>query len=108
MNKELDAVRKKFGVPLAAAAGGGGGGGGRGAAPVDPENVLARTSTLKNSIMSVWETPSAALVRQYDQVKLELPKAVTSANAVLSRAAAVSQQLKQYDITLTVPSPPTP
>ncbi|HEY5063175.1 MAG TPA: hypothetical protein VII52_16665, partial [Gemmatimonadaceae bacterium] len=108
LSAELDTIRHKFGVPLVAAAGGRGGGGGRGAAPVDPENVLARASTLKNSIMSVWETPSPALVRRYGQVKSELPKAVTAATRVLSRAAAVSQQLEHYDITLTVPSLPPP
>ena len=52
LNKDLDALRKKFGVPLnapAAAGRGGGGGGGRGGA-VDPDNVLARTSGLKTQI----------------------------------------------------------
>ena len=106
LQKEFDAARKKFGVPLNANAaggrGGGGGGGGRGGA-VDPDNVLAKTSALKNSIMSFWEAPSGALVRQYNEVKLSMPKAVTDANAVLTHAAAVSQSLKKYDITLTVP-----
>jgi len=74
----------------------------RGAAP-DPENVLARTSALKNSLMGVWESPSAATVRQYSDVRVALPKAVADANALLSRAAALSQTLKTYDITLTVP-----
>jgi hypothetical protein len=106
VNKELDAVRKKFGVPLPVApAGGRGGGGGRGAAAPDPENVLARTSTLKNAIGGVWEAPSASLVRQYNQSKLEMPKAVSEANTVLTRAAGLSQTLKKYDITLTVPPP---
>jgi len=106
LNKEFDAVRKKFGVPLNAggAGRGGGGGGGRGAA-ADPENVLARTSGLKNQLMSVWEAPSASMVRQYTEVKLAMPKAVTDANALLTRAASVSQALKKYDITLTVPPP---
>jgi hypothetical protein len=104
LNKDLEAVRKKFGVPLnaPAAAGRGGGGGGRGGA-VDPDNVLLRASTLKTQIMGIWETPSASLVRQYNEVKLALPKAVTDANALLGRAAGVSQSLKKYDITLDVP-----
>jgi hypothetical protein len=105
LNKDLDALRKKFGVPLnAPAAGGrgGGGGGGRGGA-VDPDNVLARTSTLKAQLMGIWETPSASMVRQYNEAKLAMPKAVTDANALLGRAAGVSQALKKYDITLTVP-----
>jgi photosystem II stability/assembly factor-like uncharacterized protein len=104
LNKEYESVRKKFGVPLstAPAGGRGGGGGGRGGA-ADPDNVLARTSALKNSLMSVWEAPSGALVRQYNEVKLAMPKAVADANALLTRAAGISQALKKYDITLSVP-----
>jgi len=102
--KDMDATRKKFGVPLNANAGGrGGGGGGRGAGP-DPENVFARGSGLKQSLMGVWEAPSAAMVRQYNEVKLTLPKAVADANALLARGASLSQALKKYDITLNVPS----
>jgi hypothetical protein len=36
-------------------------------------------------------------------VKLTLPKAVSDANALLTRAASLSQTLKKYDITLNVP-----
>jgi hypothetical protein len=102
--KDMDATRKKFGVPLNQNAGGrgGGGGGGRGGA-VDPENVLARESGLKQALMGVWEAPSASMVRQYNEVKLTLPKAVSDANALLTRAASLSQTLKKYDITLNVP-----
>ena len=104
LSKQIDSVRVKFGVPLPAPVGrGGGGGGGRGGA-VDPENVFARTSALKQSLMGVWEPPSAASVRQYNELKLSLPKAVAEANAVLARAATVSQALKKYDVTLTVPA----
>jgi len=102
LNKDLEALRKKFGVPLNAPAAAGRGGGGRGGA-VDPDNVLARTSSLKTQIMGIWETPSAALTRQYNEVKLALPKAVADANALLGRASGISQTLKKYDITLDVP-----
>jgi hypothetical protein len=101
LKKQVDSVRTRFGVPLPAP-GGRGGGGGRGGA-VDPENVFARTSALKQSLMGVWEPPSAAAVRQYNEVKLALPKAIADANAILARAATVSQALKRYDVTLTVP-----
>jgi hypothetical protein len=103
--KDMDATRKKFGVPLnqnVGGRGGGGGGGGRGGA-VDPENVFARASGLKQSLMGVWEAPSASMVRQYNDVKLTLPKATADANALLGRAASLSQALKKYDITLNVP-----
>jgi len=100
--KDMDATRVKFGVPLNPPGGRGGGGGGRGAGP-DPENVFARGSGLKQSLMGVWEAPSAAMVRQYNEVKLTLPKAVADANALLVRGASLSQALKKYDITLNVP-----
>jgi hypothetical protein len=106
LNKEFDAIRKKFGVPTNAAAGGrgggGGGGGGRGGA-VDPENVLARTSTLKTQLAGVWEAPSAASVSQYNSVKVALPKAVADGNAFLGKASAVSQALAKYGVTIKVP-----
>src|SRR5262249_54903949 len=71
LNKEFDAVRKKFGVPFPAAGAGGGrggGGGGRGGG-ADPDNVLARVTAVKGSIMSIWETPSGSLVKQYGDAK---------------------------------------
>ncbi len=105
LNKEFDAIRKKFGVPTNAGAGGrgGGGGGGRGGA-VDPENVLARTSTLKTQLAGVWEAPSAASVHQYNDVKLALPKAVAEANAFFGKANAVSQTLAKYGVTIKIPA----
>jgi photosystem II stability/assembly factor-like uncharacterized protein len=106
LSKDFESLRKRFGVPLPVpAAGGRGGGGGRGGPPPDPENILARTATLKNQLMGIWETPSAAMVAQYTEAKTDLPKAISDANAWLTRAAAVSQALKKYDITLTVPPP---
>jgi len=94
-------------VPLPAPnAGGRGGGGGRGGAPVDPENVFARATALKTGLMAIWEAPSAASVRQYNEVKLGLPKATSDASALLTRASAMSQTLKKYDITLNVPAVP--
>jgi photosystem II stability/assembly factor-like uncharacterized protein len=106
--KEYDAVRKKFGVPAAAPAaggrGGGGGGGGRGGGGADPENVLARVAAVKGQIMGIWETPSDALVRQYNDVKAALPKALADANAVVNKVPAMSAALKSYNLTLTVPA----
>jgi len=101
--KDFDSLRKRFGVPFPAPGAGGRGGGGRGGPPPDPENVLARTTTLKNQLMSIWETPSAAMVAQYDEVKTDLPKAVADANAWLRRAIILGQALGKYDITLKVP-----
>jgi hypothetical protein len=102
---EFDAVRVKFGVPIAAAAGRGGGGGGGGRGGANPENVLASTSALKVEISGIWESPSDATVRQSAAEKLALQKAVADANTFLAKATAMSESLKPYDIVLTVPTP---
>ena len=117
LNRDFNAVRVKFGV-AAGSAGGGGGAGGRGAggggggggggrgggggAP-DPANVFGKVSTLKGSIMGIWELPSTTLVGQYNEVKLAFPTAMTQANSVLSRARTLSQTLQGHGITLRVP-----
>ena len=49
--------------------------------------------------------PSDTLMKQYTDVKLALPKAIADANAFLLKAMTMSQALKKYDITLTVPAP---
>jgi hypothetical protein len=97
LNKDLQNTGKKFGVPIVAAAGRG-----RGAAP-DPANVLARTADLKNQLAGVWESPSASMTRQAAAVQAELPRAIAEANALLTRAAALSRTLNGYGVTLTVP-----
>jgi hypothetical protein len=128
-NKDFDALRAKFGVPLSAGGGGGGrggggGGGGRGgapgaaapptapppgqaAAPADDgsADLLGRAGAAKNAISGIWEWPSDALLREYNAVKLGLPKAMIDANAFLVRATAMSVTLKKNDITLNVPAP---
>ena len=78
---------------------------GRGAGP-DPENVYGRAAALRTSLIGIWETPSAALTRQYSELKVELPKAVAEANAVLTRAGTLSQTLKRSGIDFSPPSPP--
>lgn len=108
LNKDYENVRKKFGVPSnaggAGGRGGAGGGGGRGGAPVDPDNVLAKTAQLRNAVSGVWETPSSTLSRQYSEVKVELPAAITAANGVLARANAMAATLKKYDIQFNPPA----
>jgi hypothetical protein len=120
-NKEFDALRVKFGVPVVAGGGGGGrgggGGGGRGGGgaagaaagtepAVDPTlDLLGRTGDVKNAISGIWEWPSESLMKEYSAVKLGLPKAITEANGWLVRAMTMSQTLRKYDITLNVPVP---
>jgi hypothetical protein len=84
------------------AGGGGGGGGGRGGN--DPANVLGRVTTAKNNILGIFESPSASVVRQANDAKNALPKAIAEANAVLTQAAVLSATLKPLGVTLTVPA----
>jgi hypothetical protein len=111
VNKEFDAVRVKFGVPppppqAGGGRGGGGGGGGRGGGAGGPSpDLVSRTATVKSQIANIWEMPSDALLKQYQDVMQSLPKAIAEANALLVKAMPLSQALKKYDVTLTVPSP---
>jgi hypothetical protein len=87
----------------AQAAGGPGPGGPGGGGPAT--DIVSRVGSVKSGMMAFTEMPSAAVVKQYDDVKVALPKAVADANALLLRAMTMSQTLKKYDITLTVPAP---
>ncbi len=105
VQKEFDTVREKFGVPVAAGGGGGGRGGGRGGGGGAGENVLARAGTVKGRIMSFYDMPSDAMMAQYADVRVALPRAVTEANTFLGRAQALSQALAKHGVTLTVAPP---
>ena len=102
LNKSFDALRPKFGVPMAAG-GGGGGRGGRGGG--DPRNALARAGAVKGQIAGVWESPSAGASRQASEARSALQGAITEANGFLARARTMSQTLKRYSVTLDVPAP---
>ncbi len=103
LNKDYEAVRVKFGVPVGPpAAGRGGGGGGRGGGAAD-QNVLARVGAAKAAIMSIWEAPSDAVTRQAATARMQLMAAITEANGVIARARTVSAALKAHNVTLNVP-----
>ncbi len=104
LNRDYEAQRVKFGVPTPTPAGGGRGGGFGGFGAPDPTNLVARIGAVKASIMSFWEPPSTALVRQYEEVTPALARAITDAQALLARAATVAQTLGRHGLTLTVPS----
>ncbi|MEP6780762.1 MAG: hypothetical protein ABJC26_12785, partial [Gemmatimonadaceae bacterium] len=138
--KELDAVRAKFGLTLPAAAAGGAGSGravaaGRGgaaaatavntgAAPgtagalgatdvaaafaaqataAAQQNALGRVSTIKNSMQSIWETPSAEVSKQAAAAKVALNAAIAEANALFAKAKLVATQVGKSNIKMTVP-----
>ncbi len=73
------------------------GGGGRG------QGLFNQASFLKTQISSFSELPSDGYIKQYNDLKLALPKAIIEAKAFLVKAAAMSDTLKKYDITLTAP-----
>ncbi len=73
------------------------GGGGRG------QGLVNQASFLKIQISSFSELPSDSYVKQYNDLKLAMPKAIVEANAFLAKATAMSETLKKYDITLTAP-----
>jgi hypothetical protein len=103
--KELAGVMPKF------AAGGGARGGGGAAAPAvtpgqppPPVSVAARITTAKNGMMGgMW--PTAQTTRAYDDAKALAPKAFAEANAVITKAAALSATLAKHKVTLSAPEP---
>ncbi len=107
--KEFDTVKAKFGIGAfaaqAAAAGRGGGGGRGGGAGVDPNNVLGRISQLKGDLMGFGDIITDSQLKAHTDLKAALPKAMAEGNAVLIKAMTLSQTLKKYDVTLTVPAP---
>jgi photosystem II stability/assembly factor-like uncharacterized protein len=106
----FEASAAKFGVQTApdsaqTQAGRGGGRGGRGGGGAAPDvSVFGRVVTLKTAIMSIWEMPSDALVKQYTDLKAAMTPAITDANAVVTRARSLSTTLQRYNITMRVPA----
>jgi photosystem II stability/assembly factor-like uncharacterized protein len=97
VNKELAALTPKFSPP---AGGRGGRGGGGGAA----DSPLARAATAKNGMMGgMW--PTQATFTAYTDAKAQAPKLFVEANALLTRASALSAALAKHNITLSVPAP---
>jgi hypothetical protein len=102
--RDFDSLRVKFGVPLGGAGGGrggGGGGGGRGGGAAD--NALGRVATMKGLAMGIWEPASDATVRQSNDAKQALQKAIADANAFLRRASSMSETMKRFDVSIAVP-----
>ncbi|MCC6319608.1 MAG: hypothetical protein IT361_18205 [Gemmatimonadaceae bacterium] len=102
--KQFDSVRVKFGVgaPQAGGFGGGGGGGGAAAQAAAAANALGRVSAVKGAIMGIWETPSAASLRQANEAKAALTAAIGEANAFMPKARAMSQRLAQFNVAFPV------
>jgi hypothetical protein len=99
-NKELSALAPRFAPPVGGGRGGGGGGGRGGGAP--DNNLLTRLGQAKNGLMGgMW--PNEQTMRAYNDSKLQVPKAIAEASALLTKAAALSTALATHNLTLTVP-----
>jgi hypothetical protein len=97
-NKEFTTLAAKLVVP-----GGGGRGGGRGGGGGEP-GPMARAAQAKNGMMGgMWPTKST--MDAYAEAKTGVPAAMTEADAMLTRAQALSAALAKHGITLTVPPP---
>jgi hypothetical protein len=93
---------------FAAAAGGGGrGGGGGGRGGPAPDNPFAKLGQAKNGLMAGMPA-TAATMSAYTDAKAQVPKALTDASALLTKAQAMSAVLGKHNITLTVPPPTKP
>jgi hypothetical protein len=107
LSKELDAIRVKFGAPAAGAVPAPAAGGGRGGGAPAPNqaDVVARINSTRALLMAFQDNPSDTVVRNYNDLKLSLPRAITEGNAFLVRAMSLSLALKKSDLTLTIPAP---
>jgi hypothetical protein len=104
-NKDFTALAEKV-VPqggFGGRGGGGGGGGGRGGGGAP--SPIARAAQAKNGLMGgMW--PTQATISAYNEAKTGVPTAISEAEAILTRAQALSAALAKHGITLTVPPPP--
>jgi len=86
--------------PPAGGRGGGGGGGGRGG----DTSIVGKVGQAKNG-MSGGMWPTSITMKAYTDAKAEGPKALSDANALFAKAAALGTTLSKYNMTLTVPKP---
>jgi hypothetical protein len=100
---KTDAAAMTAKLPAAAGGGGrGGGGGGRGGPP--DVSVVAKIGQAKNG-MSGGMWPTSITMKAYTDAKTETPKALSDANALFARAAAVSTSLAKFNLKLDAPKP---
>jgi photosystem II stability/assembly factor-like uncharacterized protein len=101
VNKELTTLAPKFAPPAGGRGGRGGGGGGA------ADNPVARSAIAKNGLMGgMW--PTEQTMKAYNDAKTQMPKLIAEANALFTKASALSSALAKHNITLTAPAPPVP
>ena len=65
---------------------------------------MTQVGQAKNGLMGgMW--PTAQTMTSYEKAKADAPAAVSEANALFTKAAAVSAALAKYNVTLTAPTP---
>jgi photosystem II stability/assembly factor-like uncharacterized protein len=97
VNKDLAAIAPTFAPPA-----GGRGRGGRGGAAAD--NPVARAALAKNALMGgMW--PTDQTMRAYTDAKTQMPKLMVEANALFTKATALSSALAKHNLTLAAPTP---
>ena len=95
VSKELTAFAPRIAPPA------GGRGFGRGGAAAD--NPVVRLALAKTVLMGgMW--PTAATIQAYSDSKTQIPKLVSEANALFTKATALSGALARHNLTLTPPS----
>jgi hypothetical protein len=47
-------------------------------------------------------------MKAYNDAKTQMPKLIAEANALFTKASALSSALAKHNITLTAPAPPVP
>jgi photosystem II stability/assembly factor-like uncharacterized protein len=98
---KADAAAMTPKLPLPVAGGRGGGGGGRGGADT---SVMGKIAQAKNGVGGgMW--PTSVTMKASADAKADAPKALSDANALFAKAAAVSAALAKYNVTLTPPKP---
>ena len=100
---KTDAAAMTPKLPVAAAGGGRGGGGGGGRGGGDT-SVVGKIGQAKNGMQGgMW--PNSMTMKAYADSKADAPKALSDANALFARAAAVSTSLAKYNLKLDAPKP---
>jgi hypothetical protein len=79
---QFDSSRRAFGVGGGAGGGGGGGFGG-------PPNVRTLAGGLKSQVMQATALPTATQLRRIEALRVDLPKAIAEANAVLGKVGDI-------------------
>ena len=97
----FDAFKKDVNdaAPKYVVGGGRGFGGGRGG----EQPAIARLGQTKNALMGgMW--PTQQTFKAYADAKVDVPKAIADANALFTKAQAVSASLAKLNVVLTVPA----